>query len=173
MVVKTNGGELEINIWHPQSMSEALYLLQQFLFSLVYSNIFYQTKLFFSSSYTLTAWSMLEQSFQWLTCCIYMGKHHCEKSVQIRSYFWYLFSCIRTEYGEILRISPFQSECGKIPTRNNSLFGHFSRSARVRENPCSRLFYAVITSWFIFASQHFSFHYILWFTQKNNGAKIC
>ena len=47
MVVKTNGGELEINIWHPQSMSEALYLLQQFLFSLVYANIFYQTKLFF------------------------------------------------------------------------------------------------------------------------------
>ena len=55
MVVKTNGGELEINIWHPQSMSEALYLLQQFLFSLVYASIFYQTKLFFFSSYTLTA----------------------------------------------------------------------------------------------------------------------
>ena len=64
MVVKTNGGELEINIWHPQSMSEALYLLQQFLFSLVYPSIFYQTKLFFFSSYTLTARSMPEESFQ-------------------------------------------------------------------------------------------------------------
>ena len=33
---------------------------------------------------------------------------HCVKSVQIRSYFW--------------------SECGKIRTRNYSVFGHFSRS---------------------------------------------
>ena len=35
--------------------------------------------------------------------------------VQIRSYFWSVFSCIRTEYG-------------KIRTRNNSVFGDFSRS---------------------------------------------
>ena len=41
---------------------------------------------------------------------------HCVKSVQIRSYFWSLFSCIWTEYR-------------KIRTGNNSLFGHFSRSA--------------------------------------------
>ena len=25
--------------------------------------------------------------------------YHCVKSVQIRSYFWSVFSCIRTEYG--------------------------------------------------------------------------
>ena len=31
---------------------------------------------------------------------------HFVKSVQIRSFFWSLFSRIRTEYGEILRISP-------------------------------------------------------------------
>ena len=30
---------------------------------------------------------------------------HCVKSVQIRSFFWSVFSRIRTEYGEILRIS--------------------------------------------------------------------
>ena len=41
---------------------------------------------------------------------------HCVKSVQIQSYFWSVFSCIRTEYR-------------KIRTRNNSVFGHFSRSA--------------------------------------------
>ena len=35
------------------------------------------------------------------------------KSVQILSYFWSVFSCIRTEYR-------------KIRTRNNSAFGHFS-----------------------------------------------
>ena len=42
----------------------------------------------------------------------------CAKSVQILSYFWSVFSYIRTEYG-------------KIRTRNNSVFGHFSRSVEV------------------------------------------
>ena len=50
---------------------------------------------------------------------------HCVKSVQIRSFFWSIFSRIRTEYRKILRI---QSGCGKIPTRKNSVFGPFSRS---------------------------------------------
>ena len=45
---------------------------------------------------------------------------HCVKCVQIRSYFWSVFSCIRTEYR-------------KIRTRNNSAFGHFSRSVFVLE----------------------------------------
>ena len=40
------------------------------------------------------------------------------ESVQIRSFFWSVFSHIRTEYGEILR------------TRKNSVFGHFSRSVK-------------------------------------------
>ena len=31
---------------------------------------------------------------------------HCVKSVQIRSFYWSVFSRIRTEYGEIPRISP-------------------------------------------------------------------
>ena len=57
-------------------------------------------------------------------------ERHCVKSVQIRIYFWSVFSCIWTEYGEIwsLRI---QSEYRKIRTRNNSVFGHFSRSEGV------------------------------------------
>ena len=42
---------------------------------------------------------------------------HCVKSVQIRSFFWSVFSCIRTEYR-------------KIRIRKNSLFGHFSRSVK-------------------------------------------
>ena len=41
----------------------------------------------------------------------YTNTKHCVKSVQIRSFFW--------------------SECGKIPTRKNSVFGHFSRSDSV------------------------------------------
>ena len=38
---------------------------------------------------------------------------HCVKSVQIQSYFWSVIFCIRT--------------------RNNSLFGHFSRSANIHK----------------------------------------
>ena len=40
---------------------------------------------------------------------------HCVKSVQIRSFFWSVFSCIRAEYRKIL-------------TRKYSVLGHFSRS---------------------------------------------
>ena len=42
----------------------------------------------------------------------------CVKSVQTQSYFWSVFSCIWTE-------------CRKIRTRNNSVFGHFSRSVQI------------------------------------------
>ena len=49
----------------------------------------------------------------------------CVKSVQIRSYFWSIFSCIWTEYEDLLRV---QFECRKIGTRNNSVCGHFSHS---------------------------------------------
>ena len=44
-----------------------------------------------------------------------LAVQHCVKSAQIRSFFWSVFSCIRTEYR-------------KIRVRKNSLFGHFSRS---------------------------------------------
>ena len=43
------------------------------------------------------------------------------KSVQIRNYFWYVFSCI-------------QSESRKIRSRNNPVFGPFSRSDRTENN---------------------------------------
>ena len=55
----------------------------------------------------------------------HFNRMHCVKNVQIRSFFWSVFSRIRTEYGVSLRI---QSECGKTRTRKNSVFGHFSRS---------------------------------------------
>ena len=58
---------------------------------------------------------------------------HCLKSAQIRSYFWSVFSCIRTEYGEILRILPTQSEYRKKRTRNKSVFGHFSRNPNTKK----------------------------------------
>ena len=46
---------------------------------------------------------------------ILFEQKNCVKSVQIWSYFWSVFSCIRSEYR-------------KIRTRKNSVFGHFSCS---------------------------------------------
>ena len=43
-------------------------------------------------------------------------RRHCVKSIQIRSFFWSVYFCIQSEYR-------------KIRTRNNSVFGHFSRCA--------------------------------------------
>ena len=45
----------------------------------------------------------------------YLDQIHSMKSDRIRSYFWFVFSCIQLEYR-------------KIRTRNNSVFGHFLRS---------------------------------------------
>ena len=55
----------------------------------------------------------------------------CVKSVQIRSYFWSLFSCIQSEYR-------------KIRTRNNSVFWHFSRSLLVYSNLKSKILFKSI-----------------------------
>ena len=48
-------------------------------------------------------------------------KIHCVKSIQLRSFFWSVFSI----YSVSLRI---QFGCGEIQTRRKSVFGHFSRS---------------------------------------------
>ena len=55
--------------------------------------------------------------FEYMNSWNHLFSSHCVKIVQIRSYFCSVFSCIRIEYR-------------KIRTRNNSVFGHFSRSAR-------------------------------------------
>ena len=36
----------------------------------------------------------------------FLDELHCAKSVQIRSFFWSVFSCIRTEYGDLRSKSP-------------------------------------------------------------------
>ena len=35
----------------------------------------------------------------------YYYREHCVKSVHVRSFFWSVFTCIRTEYGDLLRKS--------------------------------------------------------------------
>ena len=42
--------------------------------------------------------------------------------------FWFAFSRIGTEYGEIIRISPYSVRMRKNAGQNNSEYGHFSRS---------------------------------------------
>ena len=48
----------------------------------------------------------------------------CVKSVEIRNFFSSVISGIQTEYGDF----PYSTEYGKIRTRKNSAFGHFSHS---------------------------------------------
>ena len=55
-------------------------------------------------------------------------KKHCVKSVQIQSYFWSVFSCIRTEY----RDSLYSGQIQENTDQKKSVFRHFSSSERVR-----------------------------------------
>ena len=80
-------------------------------------------------------------------CFCLQSSYHCLKSVQIRSFFWCVFSCIRIEYRDLLRKSPYsvriqedmdqeklritlriQSKYKIKLTRKNFIFGHFSRT---------------------------------------------
>ena len=80
------------------------------------------------------------------------------KSVQIRSFFLHVFSCIQTEYGDLQSKSPYlvqihenrdqkkfrteiyrvnlriQSKYMKTGTRKSSVFGHVSRSVCIKES---------------------------------------
>ena len=50
----------------------------------------------------------LKQTFQdSLSSICNCRTNHCVKSVQIRSFFWTTFSCIRIKYGEMRSISPY------------------------------------------------------------------
>ena len=57
-----------------------------------------------------------------------MKNIHCVKSVQIVSFFWSVFSRIRTENGDFRSKSPYSVPIREVRTRKNSVFGRFSRS---------------------------------------------
>ena len=52
---------------------------------------------------------------------------HCAKSLQIRSFFWSVFSCIRTE---LLFKSPFSVPIQEDTDQKDSVFGHFPCSTK-------------------------------------------
>ena len=62
-----------------------------------------------------------------------MSRVNCVESVQIRSYFWSVFSQIRTEYGDLQTKSLYQLD-GKTRTRINSVYRHFSRTCKMQES---------------------------------------
>ena len=75
----------------------------------------------------------LTVKLRWLFLEAYLGIgqisiiKHCVKSVQIRSFFWSVFSCIRTEYGEIDTpyLSVFSTNAGKYGPEKTPYLGTF------------------------------------------------
>ena len=69
---------------------------------------------------------------------IYSALHipiHCVKSVQTRSFFWSVFSRIRTEYRDLRSKSPYSSRIlENADQKKNSVFGHFSHRDLLYEN---------------------------------------
>ena len=55
-------------------------------------------------------------------------QHHCVKC-PYSEFFWSVFSRNRTEYGEILRISPYLVQMPENTGQKSSEYGHFLRSA--------------------------------------------
>ena len=60
--------------------------------------------------------------------CRSRANNHCVKSVKIWSFFWSVFSCIRTEYKDLRSKIPYSVRIKRIRTRKNSVFGRFSLS---------------------------------------------
>ena len=63
-------------------------------------------------------------------CCqgtLSISLNHCVKCLY-SELFWSVFSRIRTEYGEMLRISPYSVRMRKKTDQNNSEYRYFSRS---------------------------------------------
>ena len=56
------------------------------------------------------------------------------KSFQIRSYFWSVFPCIRTEYGDLLRKFGYFSRSETISQSNNSSFQYTGLKNRIFQN---------------------------------------
>ena len=56
------------------------------------------------------------------------SSYHCVKSVQIRNFFWSIFFCIWTEYGDLLCKYPYSVRIQENMDQKNFIFGYFSGS---------------------------------------------
>ena len=66
-----------------------------------------------------------------LECWRIKESHTLLKKSPYSGLFWSAFSRIRTEYGEILRISPYSVRMRENVDQNNSEYGHFLRSVNL------------------------------------------
>ena len=57
--------------------------------------------------------------------------YHCVKSVQMRNFFWSAVSCIRTEYGDLPRKSPYSVQIQENTYQKKLRIWTFSRSVQV------------------------------------------
>ena len=57
--------------------------------------------------------------------------------------FWFVFYRIRTEYGEILPISPYLVQKREYKDHNNSEYGHILRSVNISDNCIEMLRYDI------------------------------
>ena len=73
--------------------------------------------------------STMKTSVEKVTTLKHPVKYTLREKCPNTEFFWSVFSCIWTEYGEILRPLRIQSECGKI---------------RIRKTPCLDTFHAVV-----------------------------
>ena len=87
---------------------------------------FEQTGKVISRYFRINNWRHFEnpvKHFWWLTL---------RKRCPYSELFWSVFSRIRTEYEEILRISPYSFRMRKNKDQNNSEYRHFSRSVTTK-----------------------------------------
>ena len=61
-------------------------------------------------------------------------KEHLPLREKYSEFFWSVFSHVRTEYGEILRISPYSVRMPENTDQKNSEYEHFSQSVCVSKD---------------------------------------
>ena len=91
-----------------------------FIYLCLYNKIFVSKYYRFIKKYCSFFFHMLKFYIYFLDS-IFQLPLHFVKSVQIRSFFWSLFSCIRTEYGDLLRKSPYSVRVQKNTDQKNLL----------------------------------------------------
>ena len=107
---------------------------------------------------TVECWIFPQKASSWMfgrvlntpQTCVVLHFSHCVKSVQIRSFSWYVFSCIRSEYGDLLRKSSDSVRIRKNTDQKKlRVWTLFTQWQRVSES--KHVFVFVLTLFFVFA----------------------